>query len=224
MEYLKLPSIEGFSLMGSEEEEAREKDYGEQCEEAVCAQMPECTYQTRIYGTLGCLFFGFMISLGSTFRLMQLLRGKPTPFAVMYTTGNVISICATMFLYGPWTQAKRMFAPERFIATSIYLGLMACTLFLAYYPNYIPLRLLLIVSSILCQFLALLWYTLSYIPYGRSLTLSCLRNTCPGYVGSALNCECLTAGAGAEEAGVSGVSTEGEADGATSSVFRSLWA
>ena len=219
MEYLKLPSIEGFSLMGGDEEEAREKDCGEQCEEAVCAQMPECTYQTRIYGCLACLGFGFMISLGSTMRLTQLMMGKPTPFAVMYTSGNIISICATMFLYGPWTQAKRMFAPERYIATIVYLSLMACTLTLAYYPGFIPLRLVFIVVSILSQFFALLWYTLSYIPYGRSLTLSCLRNACPGYVGSALNCDCLTAGG--ESGAVEGAGNEEESS--SSSVFRGLW-
>ena len=84
-----------------------------------------------------------------------------------------------MFLYGPWTQAKRMFAPERFLATCIYFGFIGVTLTLAYYPGDIPMRLLLIVISILCQFLALLWYTLSYIPYGRDLAMGCVKRLCP---------------------------------------------
>ena len=211
MEYLKLPSMDGFSLMSMEEEE-KEKDCGEEFEEVVCNQCPTCSYQTRIYGCLICFGFGFLVSIGSTVRLITLLKGNPTPFAVMYTSGNIISICATMFLYGPWTQAKRMFAPERFAATCIYFSFMALTLALAFYPGNIPLRVLLITISIVCQFCALLWYTLSYIPYGRDLTLSCMKGVCPSYVGQALTCDCLKIG-----------DEEAPREASSSTMFRSLW-
>jgi hypothetical protein len=52
--------------------------------------------------------------MGSTFRLLELLKGNPVPFAITYTIGNVIGICSTCFLYGPWSQFKKMFAPTRF--------------------------------------------------------------------------------------------------------------
>jgi hypothetical protein len=58
---------------------------------------------------------GFLLSLGSTFRLLQLLKGNPEPFATMYTIGNIIGMCSTCFLYGPWSQAKKMFAPTRYV-------------------------------------------------------------------------------------------------------------
>ncbi len=54
-------------------------------------------------------------------RLIQLLEGNPTPFAVMYTLGNVISICSTCFLYGPWSQAKKMFASTRYLLLYIVI-------------------------------------------------------------------------------------------------------
>ena len=125
--------------------------------------------------------------LYKTVRLVALIKGDPTPFAVMYTSGNLISMCATMFLYGPWTQVKQMLAPTRFIATCVYFGLMFVTLFLAYFPEHIPGRLLLIVCAVFMQFLSLCWYTLSYIPFARDLVSNCLKNSC---LGSVCPCGC----------------------------------
>lgn len=195
MEYLKLPSVSwteaGFSLSTQEEEtnEQHEKDWGEEMEEWIGSIFPACTYQTRITGCLACLGIGFLIQMGSTVRLFSLLKGDPKPFAIMYTSGNIVSICATLFFYGPWSQCKRMFESTRIAATLMYLGFMVTTLFLAYYPETIPGRIPLIVLSILCQFIALVWYTLSYIPYGRSIALSCFKGMFPG-ASSMMTCGC----------------------------------
>src|SRR5690606_20377132 len=51
----------------------------------------------------------------SFFRIMELINGNPAPFAICYTIGNVVSICGTCFLYGPWNQAKKMFALTRLV-------------------------------------------------------------------------------------------------------------
>lgn len=55
---------------------------------------------------------------------------------------------------------------------------VACTLFLAFYPREIPLRLLWLVVSIVLQFLALVWYSMSFIPYAREMLVACCRTTC----------------------------------------------
>ncbi len=36
----------------------------------------------------------------------------------------------------------------------------------------------LVLALVLVQFLALVWYTLSYIPYGRTMVLNCLTAPC----------------------------------------------
>jgi hypothetical protein len=74
---------------------------------------PTLTFQQRITGCLVCLMVGFLISMGSTFRLIKLVEGDPEPFAIMYTVGNVLGICSTCFLYGPVSQMKQMFASTR---------------------------------------------------------------------------------------------------------------
>lgn len=79
------------------------------------------------------------------------------------------------------------FLRYRLVATGLYLFFMGLTLFLAFYQGDIPLRIMWLVFSIFCQFLALVWYTLSYIPFAREIMLSicqqtCCKNICPTQV------------------------------------------
>lgn len=72
-----------------------------------------------------------------------------------------------MFLVGPLSQLRRMFDPIRIVATIVYLVFIGLTI----YFGVSKLRLR-IVPTVVCgviQFLALIWYALSYIPYARSM-------------------------------------------------------
>jgi hypothetical protein len=100
-----------YSLVNPEQ---KKKDWYEEMEEQVCSYFPSMTFTQRIIGALTCMSIGFLISMGSTLRLIDLLKGNPDPFAITYTVGNLIGICSTCFIYGPWTQAKKMFAPTRY--------------------------------------------------------------------------------------------------------------
>lgn len=134
-------------------------------EEKVCSLCPAMTYTQRLIGCFSCILIGFLLSMGSLLRLMQLLAGNPTPFAVIYTIGNIISISATCFLFGPLAQAKSMCATTRIITTSLYFFFMCMTLLLAFYPDYIPARVLWLIIAITCQFAALCKYLLVNIYY-----------------------------------------------------------
>lgn len=164
-----------YSLINPEQ---KKKEWYEEMEEQVCSYCPQMTFSQRVVGALTTMTIGFLISMGSTLRLFELLKGNPDPFAITYTIGNIVGICSTCFIYGPWTQAKKMFAPTRLVSTGIYLFFMGLTLFLAFYPKEVVARLLWLVLSIMCQFLALVWYTLSFIPFARDLVKTCLRDRC----------------------------------------------
>lgn len=86
-------------------------------EEQICQFCPALTFQQRIVGCLSCIVVGFILSMGSTLRLVQLIEGNPEPFAIMYTIGNVLGISSSCFLFGPWAQMKKMFAPIRYKST-----------------------------------------------------------------------------------------------------------
>ncbi len=158
--------------------EKPQKQWYEELEDEVCALCPSLTYKQRL---MGCAFFmlaGFFISMGSFFRLKQLLAGQPESFAIMYTIGNIVSLCSTCCLYGPYAQAKSMFAETRMAVTILYFLLMATTLFLAFYKGDVPGRIPLLITVIICQFLALCWYTISFIPFARDIVKNCISKHC----------------------------------------------
>ncbi|OWY98986.1 Vesicle transport protein [Phytophthora megakarya] len=135
---------------------------------------PSLSYQERIIGCITCFLLGFLLSLGSTFRLAKLVHGNPAPFAIAYTIGNILSICCTTFFVGPWKQIQTMFHSKRRYSAVVYVVFMFLTLLLCF-NHHIHHRLLLVLLSVLVQFMALVWYTLSYVPYGRSIALSCCK-------------------------------------------------
>lgn len=120
------------------------------------------SYENRLYGFFGCFVIGFVISLCSSIMLYTL---RLKEFAIMYSFGSLLSIFATMFLVGPIRQIKVMFHKYRWAATSVYLVLIGLTLFVGLRTKKIPLVLVLAIM----QFLAGLWYALSYVPYARKV-------------------------------------------------------
>ncbi|KAG0022237.1 hypothetical protein BGZ81_008618 [Podila clonocystis] len=116
----------------------------------------------RLYGFGICFIVGFLISLLST---LMLISGNLTGFAVFFTFGNIVSLFSTSFLIGPAKQIKTMFAPVRMVASIVFIAMMLATLVVAF-----TLRNPALLCIILCiiQFLALFWYSASYIPYGRA--------------------------------------------------------
>ncbi|KAK6238347.1 hypothetical protein QUC31_003816 [Theobroma cacao] len=71
----------------------------------------------------------------------------------------------TAFLIGPKRQVSMMLDPVRIYATAIYLASMIIALFCAFYVHNKLLTLL----AIILEFGALIWYSLSYIPFARSM-------------------------------------------------------
>ncbi|PIA55285.1 hypothetical protein AQUCO_00800182v1 [Aquilegia coerulea] len=71
----------------------------------------------------------------------------------------------TAFLIGPKRQVTMMLDPVRIYATAIYLASIIIALFCALYVHNKLLTLL----AIMLEFGALIWYSLSYIPFARTM-------------------------------------------------------
>ena len=128
---------------------------------------PSLTYTQRMYGFAICFCVAWFCSF-----LSVLAYARPTKFAILYTVAALASIGSTMFLMGPISQLKWMFKEHRAIATTIYLLAMAVTLYLAFTEA----SVLLILLAILVQFLAMVWYCLSYVPFGRRMAAKCMQS------------------------------------------------
>ncbi|THG01553.1 hypothetical protein TEA_023888 [Camellia sinensis var. sinensis] len=90
---------------------------------------------------------------------------KPIKFAVLFTFGNMLAVGSTAFIIGPGQQMRMMLDPVRIYATAIYVGCVVLALICALVIRSKVLTILAIISEI-C---ALIWYSLSYIPFARRL-------------------------------------------------------
>ncbi|KAI0093929.1 SFT2-domain-containing protein [Irpex rosettiformis] len=122
------------------------------------------TRTQRLYGFVGCLALGFVLSLLGT---ILLFIGQLGSFAVLYALGTVISLIGTGFLIGFAKQLKLMFKPVRVLATFIFLG----SIVLVFIGAFVIGSDVLCIIFVIIEYLAYTWYTLSYIPYARSAVL-----------------------------------------------------
>lgn len=155
------------SFFGFEEEETSslEAEFNKHC---------SCSYTTRIYGFVACFALGWLVTFLSLVTVVAIAT-HPEKFAVMYTFGNIISLCSTMFLFGPCSQLKSMFAKKRVIWTILYLFSIGLTLFCAYKVQ----SVLAVLLCLLLELIALLLYSLSYIPYAHTCLLNCGKSVLP---------------------------------------------
>jgi hypothetical protein len=72
---------------------------------------------------------------------------------------------STAFLIGPQRQVTMMLDPARIYATALYLASIIIALFCALYVRNKLLTLL----AIILEFTGLIWYSLSYIPFARTM-------------------------------------------------------
>lgn len=139
------------------------------------------SWEMRLWGFGTCVCIGYALTVGSLFRLSELLDGNPMPFGVCYSIGNTLELFSTMFLVGPWRQLQNIFAKTRWFASLIYVLSIVGTLVLCFIDvpeQYDKERTGGIIFCICLQFCALMWYCLSWIPYGRDMLLKCCKRCC----------------------------------------------
>ncbi|XP_040285229.1 vesicle transport protein SFT2A isoform X1 [Bufo bufo] len=129
-------------------------------------------FGTRVKWFAICFVSGIALSiLGSA--LLWIPGAGIKLFAVFYTLGNVAALASTCFLMGPLKQLKKMFEPTRLIATIVMLLCLVCTLCSVFWWQKKGLALLFCIL----QFLAMTWYSISFIPFARDAVTKCFT-TC----------------------------------------------
>jgi hypothetical protein len=90
---------------------------------------PGLTLKQRIQGCVACFCVGIIISILS---FISFWAGNLGAFGTLYTFGNIVSLCSTMFLMGPKRQLRNMTRANRRMATGVYIVAMIVTLSLAF--------------------------------------------------------------------------------------------
>lgn len=157
--------------------EEKPKTALEEMEDQCCEMCPKLSYKQRLMGYATCFGLAFILSMGSWIRLADLVKGKPTPFVVFYTLGNILGIIGSLFLSGPAKQCRAMFDKTRICATLMYFLSIIMTIFCCYYKG-IPAesRLGIIILCIIVQWTAMVWYTISFIPFARDYVCMVCKN------------------------------------------------
>jgi hypothetical protein len=146
--------------------------FGEPSAFELCC--PNLTYTQRIIGFAICACTGYVLSLIGTLNLIGGFTDENVRlFALLYVGGNVVALCATGFLISPKKQCINMWKPTRRFTTAFYLSMLiivfAVTMITPHQSIYLILFLLFI------EVLAAVWYSLSYIPFGRDFVSSIIR-------------------------------------------------
>nr|ACU17006.1 unknown [Glycine max] len=130
-----------------------------------------CSLSTtqRIYGFASCLVAGLACML-----LSMIVFAKPIKFAALFTFGNLLAVGSTAFLLGPAQQLGMMVDPVRVFATAIYLGCVAIALICALWIH----SKVLTIIAIIIEIGALIWYSLSYIPFARRMVSELMIRLC----------------------------------------------
>jgi hypothetical protein len=129
-----------------------------------CGSTFELSYTTRLRCFVLCFGLGCVLSLMSSFTLLN-----PTKFAITYSIGNLLSVLSTGFLVGPKRQMSYACAPVRVVAFSIFIASFGATLISAFVIK----KALVTLIFVIVQIIAGLWYSASYIPYGREILTKC---------------------------------------------------
>ena len=156
--------VDTQSLLGEEDPEE---------EPDLCSFLPSLSMQQRIGGCVSCMILGYMLSLGASFRLVSAFRGDVFPLVIVLTFGNIISLSGSCFLAGPTSQLEKMFHSKRRIASIAYISSLVLTLTVAFALEGIIGQGLLLIFLILCQYISIGWYCMSYIPFARQMVSKC---------------------------------------------------
>lgn len=140
---------------------------------AQFSQATTMSYTTRMYGFAGCFCIGSLLTFMSVFAVTE-IKTHPEKFAVLYSLGNIIVLCSSCFLWGCMAQIKGMIDPVRVGATFVYFLSIILTCYFAFSGGSIAL----ILTFIVIQMLAGIYYSLTYIPYGRTMLKSVLGSMC----------------------------------------------
>lgn len=170
-----LPSLSSFRTEdgdeGADDPEASSMDWG--IAGAPCSLCASLSWKERLAGFAVCYGLGTLLTVLSFGSFAAVFAGAPERFALTYSLGNILNVGSTCFLVGPQRQWTALTHKSRRIASAVYFSCIIFTLLCVWikWSDY-GLRWLggiLTFTAVGIQCLALGWYAMSYVPFGRTI-------------------------------------------------------
>jgi len=146
-------------------------------EDFASACCPSLGFKQRIFGCACCFLMGQVMQFFSFGAFTGVLMGHPGRFAFLYTLGNITMMGASFFLSGPQAQCRKLKAKDRMKTSMLYFCTMFLTVVVVFSSPFFG-RALVILLCVAVQWLALVWYVLSFVPYGQTTAKRTLRAVC----------------------------------------------
>ncbi|KAG5502732.1 hypothetical protein JKF63_04499 [Porcisia hertigi] len=127
--------------------------------------IPNLTWTQRIQGFCVLMSLALFSTMMSWFALGM---GSYWKYTALSALGSALSMLSTIILMGPSAQLAYMFDEYRFNATVLYIGALLLSFLVAVVFKSVLLCLL---CGVL-QYSALVWYSLSYVPYGQETLMN----------------------------------------------------
>lgn len=123
-----------------------------------------------------CQFHSLYISgrflFFNEFCAIPVLALKPRKFGLLWSLGSILFVVAFAILNGPVAYLKHMVSKDRIYFSAFFL----VTVFTTIYFSVVVKSTLLTVISGFCELIAVIYYTVSYFPFGAQ-TLSMITST-----------------------------------------------
>lgn len=134
----------------------------------------------RIIGFLCCLA-GSIVCFVTSFFLFPVLALKPRKFAMIWTLGTLLFVASFGVLQGPNHYIRHLISRERVVFTTVFVSSVLATI----YAAMIAKSTLLTIFCGIIEIFAVLYYTLSYFPFG-ALAVTWFTSYLVGYFGGLL--------------------------------------
>lgn len=125
----------------------------------------------RIVGFIGCILAAlFFFSM--SFVLFPVLALQPRKFGLLWSLGSLLFVVAFAILNGPIAYMKHMVSKDRIYFSAFFFATVITTI---YFSVVVKSTILTVISGVL-EITAVLYYTVSYFPFGAQ-ALSLLTTT-----------------------------------------------
>lgn len=126
-------------------------------------EFDQLTLNQRALGAVGCYVLSGLFAFAATVILFTGVHHVRF-YSLFYSLSNIATFSSLIFIMGQDRLQKRMLSRKRSVSGRAWMGSLALTVLVAFlWPSHWFLVLLLL----LAQFCSMIWYSASYIPFGR---------------------------------------------------------
>ncbi|KAE9347604.1 hypothetical protein PF008_g7730 [Phytophthora fragariae] len=126
-------------------------------------EFDQLTLNQRALGAVGCYVLSGLFAFAATVILCTGVHHVRF-YALFYSLSNIATFSSLIFIMGQNRLQKRMLSRKRSLTGRAWMGSLALTIVVAFFW---PSHWFIVILLLLVQLCSMIWYSLSYIPFGR---------------------------------------------------------